>query len=49
MSVWMILRGMKMLDMRMKKYCENGLVVVEFLEEEENVELVKYLVLKFYF
>lgn len=42
----MILRGMKTLDMRMKKHCENGLAVAEFLEEEENVELVKYPALK---
>ncbi|MDX5707656.1 aminotransferase class I/II-fold pyridoxal phosphate-dependent enzyme [Clostridioides difficile] len=46
MSAWMILRGMKTLDMRMKKHCENGLAVAEFLEEEENVELVKYPALK---
>ncbi len=36
MSAWMILRGMKTLDMRMKKHCENGLAVAEFLEEEEG-------------
>lgn len=46
MSAWMILRGMKTLDMRMKKHCENGLAVAEFLEEEEKVELVKYPALK---
>lgn len=46
MSAWMILRGMKTLDMRMKKHCENGLAVAEFLSEQEHVEIVKYPGLK---
>lgn len=46
MSAWMILRGMKTLDMRMKKHCENGLAIAEFLSNEDCVELVKYPGLK---
>ncbi len=46
MNAWMILRGMKTLDMRMKKHCENALVVSEFLSTEEKVEIVKYPALK---
>lgn len=46
MSAWMILRGMKTLDLRMKKHCENGLALAEFLSNEECVELVKYPALK---
>ncbi|CAH2213340.1 trans-sulfuration enzyme family protein [Tepidibacter aestuarii] len=42
MNAWMILRGIKTLDMRMKKHCENALAVAAFLDEEEYIEEVKY-------
>jgi len=45
-NAWLILRGIKTLDMRIKKHCENALLVAEFLENNENVEIVKYPALK---
>ncbi|WP_027703096.1 trans-sulfuration enzyme family protein [Metaclostridioides mangenotii] len=46
LNAWLILRGMKTLDMRIKKHCENALAVAEFLDSNENVETVKYPALK---
>ena len=46
MSAWMILRGMKTLDMRVKKHCENAEALAEYLSNEEFVEIVKYPSLK---
>lgn len=46
MSAWMILRGIKTLDMRLKKHCENGQALAEYLSEQKHIELVKYPSLK---
>ncbi|MGG7163016.1 trans-sulfuration enzyme family protein [Clostridium ihumii] len=46
MSAWMIMRGMKTLDMRMKKHCENALAVAEYLSNRDDIEIVKYPALK---
>lgn len=46
MSAWMIMRGMKTLDMRMKKHCENALTVAEYLSDRDDIEIVKYPALK---
>lgn len=46
MSAWMIMRGMKTLDMRMKKHCENALTVAEYLSNRDDIEIVKYPALK---
>jgi len=42
----MIIRGMKTLHVRMKKHCENAVVVAEFLEKHPKVERVFYPHLK---
>lgn len=45
-NAWMIMRGMKTLDMRMKKHCENGLALAEFLTSQNEIEEVRYPALK---
>lgn len=40
------MRGMKTLDMRMKKHCENGLALAEFLTSQSEIEEVRYPALK---
>ncbi len=39
---WLVLRGMKTLSLRMKKHCENGQTVAEWLRRNRNVERVYY-------
>lgn len=46
MNAWMIIRGIKTLDMRVKKHCENALSIAEFLDSHEHVEVVNYPALK---
>ncbi|GAA0701930.1 aminotransferase class I/II-fold pyridoxal phosphate-dependent enzyme [Paraclostridium ghonii] len=46
MNAWLITRGIKTLDMRMKRHCENALHLATFLEDKDCVEIVKYPGLK---
>jgi len=39
---YMVLRGMKTLDIRMKRHCENAMAVAQFLESHDKVERVVY-------
>lgn len=39
---WLILRGMKTLPLRMKKYAENAQAIAEFLNEHPKVSEVFY-------
>lgn len=41
-NAFMLLRGLKTLDLRMKKHCSNALKVAEFLEVHNKVERVYY-------
>lgn len=46
MNAWLITRGIKTLDMRVKRHCENALEIANFLENQDCVEVVKYPGLK---
>ncbi|HMO92576.1 MAG TPA: cystathionine gamma-synthase [Pirellulaceae bacterium] len=39
---YLVLRGIKTLDVRMQRHCENALKIAEFLAEHEDVERVYY-------
>ena len=39
---WLTLMGIKTLSLRMKKHCENGMHVAEFLESHSQIERVAY-------
>jgi methionine-gamma-lyase len=39
---WLLLRGVKTLDMRMDRHCENALAVAQFLEHQPDVSKVNY-------
>lgn len=41
-NAYLIIRGMKTLDLRVRKHCENGLAMAEFLEKQPYVEAVYY-------
>lgn len=45
-NAWVLSKSLETLAIRVEKHCENALKVAEFLEENENVELVKYPFLK---
>ncbi|MCL7753853.1 aminotransferase class I/II-fold pyridoxal phosphate-dependent enzyme [Polaribacter sp. Z022] len=45
-NAWVLSKSLETLSLRVEKHCENALKVAEFLEENENVELVKYPFLK---
>ena len=45
-NAWVLSKSIETLAIRVEKHCENALKVAEFLEENENVELVKYPFLK---
>lgn len=45
-DAFLIIRGMKTLDIRMEKHCKNAMKVAEFLEEHNAVEKVYYPGLK---
>lgn len=45
-NAWVLSKSLETLAIRAEKHCENALKVAEFLEENENVELVKYPFLK---
>lgn len=46
MEAYLIIRGMKTLEVRMRKYCENALKVAEFLEAHDKVAEVYFPGLK---
>ena len=46
MNAWLILRGLRTLDMRVERHCKNGLAIAEFLETHPLVEKVNYPGLK---
>ena len=39
---WLLLRGIKTLEMRMERHCRNALEVARFLERQPDVEVVRY-------
>ncbi|KOY52134.1 trans-sulfuration enzyme family protein [Polaribacter dokdonensis] len=45
-NAWVLSKSLETLAIRVEKHCENALKVAEFLEENQNVELVKYPFLK---
>ena len=45
-NAWVLSKSLETLSIRVEKHCENALKVATFLEENENVELVKYPFLK---
>lgn len=45
-NAWVLSKSLETLAIRVEKHCENALKVAQFLEENENVELVKYPFLK---
>lgn len=42
MNSWLVLRGMKTLDLRFRKHCENGMAVAQWLEKHPAVAAVFY-------
>ncbi|MDN3621125.1 O-succinylhomoserine sulfhydrylase [Polaribacter undariae] len=45
-NAWVLSKSLETLSIRVEKHCENALKVASFLEENENVEFVKYPFLK---
>ncbi|MGL6107687.1 methionine gamma-lyase [Romboutsia sp.] len=41
-DAYLIIRGMKTLDVRMERHCKNALEVAKFLESHKNVEKISY-------
>ncbi|SDR68145.1 O-succinylhomoserine sulfhydrylase [Polaribacter sp. KT25b] len=41
-NAWVLSKSLETLSIRVEKHCENALKVAQFLEENENVEFVKY-------
>ncbi|MCL5067386.1 MAG: PLP-dependent aspartate aminotransferase family protein [Thaumarchaeota archaeon] len=41
-NAWLTIRGLKTLDIRMKKHCENAKIVAEYLEGHQKVTKVLY-------
>jgi methionine-gamma-lyase len=39
---WLLLRGIKTLDMRMERHCDSAMAVAEFLERQPDVRRVNY-------
>ncbi len=39
---WLLLRGIKTLEMRMERHCRNALEVARFLDRQPDVEVVRY-------
>ena len=46
MNAWLILRGLRTLDMRVERHCKNALAIAEFLEKNPLIETVNYPGLK---
>ena len=42
MNAWLILRGLRTLDMRVERHCKNALAIAKFLEEHPLIEDVFY-------
>lgn len=42
MNAWLILRGLRTLDMRVERHCKNALAIAKFLEEHPLIESVFY-------
>ncbi|QTE21945.1 O-succinylhomoserine sulfhydrylase [Polaribacter cellanae] len=45
-NAWVLSKSLETLSIRVEKHCENALKVAQFLEKNENVQLVKYPFLK---
>jgi len=45
-NAWVLSKSLETLAVRLDRHCENALKVAEFLQENENIELVKYPFLK---
>lgn len=45
-NAWVLSKSLETLPVRIEKHCENAIKLAEFLEEQENVEWVKYPFLK---
>ena len=45
-NAWVLSKSLETLAIRVEKHCENALKVAEFLEENKNIDLVKYPFLK---
>ncbi len=45
-NAWVLSKSLETLSIRVEKHCDNALKVAQFLESNENVELVKYPFLK---
>ena len=45
-NAWVLSKSLETLSIRVEKHCENALKVAQFLEENNNVEFVKYPFLK---
>ncbi len=41
-NAYLIIRGMKTLDLRVRKHCENAMAIAEFLQKQPYVEAVYY-------
>src|SRR5207249_2335975 len=39
---WLVLRGVKTLQLRMRAHCANAMAVAQFLSEHPNIEVVHY-------
>ncbi len=42
MNAWLILRGLRTLNLRIKQHCENALKIAEYLSSNKLVEVVNY-------
>ena len=45
-NAWVLSKSLETLAVRVEKHCENAFKVAEFLEQEKNIQLVKYPFLK---
>ena len=45
-NAWVLSKSLETLAVRVERHCENALKVAEFLEQQPNIQLVKYPFLK---
>ena len=45
-NAWILSKSLETLSVRVEKHCENALIVAKFLEEQKNIQFVKYPFLK---
>ena len=45
-NAWVLSKSLETLAVRVERHCENALKVAEFLEQQQNIQLVKYPFLK---